>query len=183
MDIKFHKLSDYDRLKFSDLLADAYSFDKNLVDVEIERWRGNDNLLYDYVGLETADTCCIITTLNVEIIGFICWDPRNLPVYAIIGDNCIITKHKGKGYGKLQLQEAINRIMLNGGEKIFVSTSKASGFIPAQRMYESVGFKKLDNSTLQSWQIEQKQDIYYRLDMLHEYKSRQTKEDFHDPTP
>jgi ribosomal protein S18 acetylase RimI-like enzyme len=162
MDIKFQKLSDFDRIKFSDLLADAYSFDKNLVDAEIERWRNdNDNLFYDDVGLETADTCCIITTLNDEIIGFICWDPRNLPDHAIIGDNCIITKHKGKGYGKLQLQEAINRIKQYGGKKVFVSTSNASGFLPAQRMYESVGFKKLDNSQLQPWQIEQKQDIYY----------------------
>jgi len=166
MDVKFHKLSDLERIKFSDLLADAYSFDKNLVDAEIERWRkDNDNLFYDYVGLEIADTCCIITTLNDEIIGFICWDPRSLPRYAIIGDNCIITKYKGKGYGKVQLKEAINRIMRNGGKKVFVSTSNANGFIPAQRMYESVGFKKLDNSTLQPWQIEQKQDIYYSMDI------------------
>jgi len=167
MDIKFHKLSNFDRIKFSDLLADAYSFDKNLVDAEIERWRSdNDNLFYDYVGLETADTCCIITTLNNEIVGFICWDPRNLPEYAIIGDNCIITKHKGKGYGKLQLREAIDRITRSGGKKVFVSTSNANGFVPAQRMYESVGFVRLDNSKLEPWQTAQKQDVYYCMDIL-----------------
>ena len=161
--IKFNKISDFnERILFSDLLVDAYSFDKNLVDTEIERWRESDNFFYDYVGIETADTCCVITTLNNEVIGFICWDPRNLPKYAIIGDNCIITKHKGKGYGKLQLQEAINRITKNGGEKVFVTTNDSNGFIPAQRMYESVGMKKTENSTLELWKI------YYSMDICPE---------------
>jgi GNAT superfamily N-acetyltransferase len=159
MDIKFHKLSDFRRIKFSDLLVDAYSFDSNLVNNEIERWRENDNFFYDYVGLETADTCCIITTLNDEIIGFICWDPRNLPEYAIIGDNCIVTKYKGNGYGKLQIQEAINRITQNGGKKVFVTTNNDDGFLPARRMYESVGFVRTDNPTLKPWQL------YYSMDI------------------
>ena len=132
-----------------------------------KRWRENDNFFYDCVGLEIADACCFITALNDEIIGFINWDPRNSPEYAIIGDNCIITKHKGKGYGKLQLQEAINRIIRNGGKKIYVSTGSGDGFIPARRMYECVGFTRLDNSTLQPWQIEQKQDFYYIMDASH----------------
>ena len=160
MEIKFHKFSDFERIKFSDLLADAYSFDKNLVNNEIDRWRENDNFFYDHVGLETADTCCVITVLNNEIIGFICWDPRNLPEYATIGDNCIITKHKGKGYGKLQLQEAIKRIVQNGGEKAFVTTNSCDGFIPARKMYESVGFKQINNSYLQPWQV------YYELVLM-----------------
>ena len=167
MDIKLHKISDFERrIKFSDLLEDAYSWlDRDILDNAIKGWREIDNFIYDYVGLETADTCSVITTLNNDIVGFIMWDPRNLPEYAIIGHNCIITKHKGKGYGKLQLQEAINKITRNGGKKVFVSTGNGDGFIPARRMYESVGFIKLDNSTLQSWQIAEKQDTYYSMDM------------------
>ena len=159
MEIKFHKLSDFERIKFSDLLADAYSFNKSSVDVNIERWRENDNFFYDYVGLKKADTCCIITTLNDEIIGFICWDPRNLPEYAIIGDNCIVTKHKGKGFGKLQLQEAVNRIIQNGGKKIYVTTNE--GLFPATKMYESVGFNKMKNLSLPPNQTASNSDIHW----------------------
>ena len=159
MDINFHKISDLERVKFSDLLADAYSFKKNSVDANIDRWRENDNFFYDYVGLETADTCCVITTLNDEVIGFICWDLRNLPEYAIIGDNCIITKHKGKGYGKLQLQEAVNRIIQNGGKKIYVTTNE--GLFPAQKMYESVGFIKMENLSLPPNQTARNPDIHW----------------------
>lgn len=160
MDIKFHKISDFEqRIKFSDLLVDAYSFNKNSVEANIERWRENDNFFYDYVGLETADTCCVITTLHNKIIGFICWDPRNLPEYAIIGDNCIITKYKGKGYGKLQLQEAISRIIKNGVRKIYVTTNE--GLFPAPRMYESVGFMKMENLSLPPNETARKPDIYW----------------------
>jgi len=163
MDIRFNKVSDFKRGIISDLLSDAYSFDKSLVDSGISKWRKDDNFFFENINI--ADNCGFITTLENNVIGLIFWDPRNMPEYAIIGDNCIITKYKGKGYGKLQLQEAINRIIQNGVKKVFVSTGNGDGFIPARRMYESIGFIKLDNSTLQPWQIEQKQDIYYGMDI------------------
>ncbi|WP_349947564.1 GNAT family N-acetyltransferase [Lacrimispora sp. BS-2] len=69
----------------------------------------------------------------------IVWDPRNMPAYAEIGHNCIRTKHKGNGYGKLQLEEAINRICKIGAKKIIVTTNES--LIPAQKNYESLGFQ------------------------------------------
>lgn len=71
--------------------------------------------------------------------------------------------HKGHGYGKIQLQEAINRISEKGTNKVFVSTK--IDLIPAQKMYESVGFYRLDNSSLAQWQIDEGMDVYYRLDL------------------
>ena len=85
-----------------------------------------------------------------------------MPEYAIIGDNCIITKYKGKGYGKLQLQEAVNTIISNGAKRIYVSTN--NDLIPAQKMYESIGFVRLDNSRLKPWQVSQHADIYYIME-------------------
>jgi len=162
MDIEFNKISDFKRGIIFDLLSDAYSFDKNYItDTSITKFHESDNFFFD--NLDIADSCGFITTLKNEAIGFICWDPRNTPEYAIIGDNCIISKYKGKGYGKLQLQEAINRITRNCVKKIFVSTDKA--LVSAQKMYESVGFIRLDNSTLEQWQISQNQDIYYGIDI------------------
>lgn len=61
-----------------------------------------------------------------------------MPEYAEIGHNCIASKHKGNGYGKIQLQEAINRIIQNDVKRIIVTTN--DDLNPAQRMYESIGF-------------------------------------------
>ena len=159
MNIHFAKFSNYNRGLVADLLSDAYAFDDKYMN--IDQFRESDDFWFD--NLDIADRCGFVTTLGSEVIGFISWDPRNMPAYAIIGDNCIVTKHKGEGYGKLQLQEAVNRIAENGAKKIFVSTN--IDLVPAQRMYESVGFVKLDNSTLESWQIAQNCEVYYAMDM------------------
>lgn len=61
-----------------------------------------------------------------------------MPEYAEIGHNCIISKYKGNGYGKIQLQEAVNGIKKEDVKKIIVTTN--SYLVSAKRMYESVGF-------------------------------------------
>lgn len=64
------------------------------------------------------------------------WDPRNISEYVEIDHNCIKSKYKGNGYGRIQLQEAVKRIAQNDVKKI-----KNNQLISAQRMYESIGFK------------------------------------------
>ena len=136
MSIEFIKVSDFYRGIFCELLKDAYSFDCKYEQAYKSKWQENDDFFFN--NLQIADKYCFITTLNGEAIGFVAWDPRNMPEYAEIGDNCIVSKYKGNGYGKLQLQEAINRITQNDVKKIIVTTN--NDLIPAQRMYQSVGF-------------------------------------------
>lgn len=164
MGIQFQKLSEFNRGILLALLTDAYSFDLKYEQACRDKWKADDDFFFD--NLQIGDKYCSITTLDGEALGFVAWDPRNLPAYAIIGDNCIVTKHKGKGYGKLQLQETINRITKNNVKKIFVSTN--NDLIPAQRMYERIGFIKLDNSLLEPWQISQNADVYYGMDIRSE---------------
>lgn len=137
MGIQFKKVSEFHRGILFDLLSDAYSFDVRCTQYWSDNWRESDNFFFD--NLDIADRCGFITMLNDEAIGFVSWDPRNMPEYAEIGHNCIVSKHKGNGYGKMQLQEAINIIIQNNVKKIIVTTN--SGLFPAERMYESVGFK------------------------------------------
>lgn len=137
MRIKFKKISDFNRGILLELLIDAYSYDCIIEQRCSSDWKSCDNFFFD--NLHIADKCGFITTLNDEAIGFVVWDPRNIPKYAEIGHNCIASKHKGNGYGKIQLQEAVNRIIQNDVKKIMVTTNHS--LIPAQRMYESVGFK------------------------------------------
>lgn len=136
MSIEFKKVSDFQRGILFELLTDAYSFDCKYEQVCSSDWQAFDNFFFD--NLHIADKYGFITTLNNEAIGFVSWDPRNMPEYAEIGHNCIASKHKGNGYGKIQLQEAVDRITRNDVKKIIVTTN--DDLIPAQRMYEGVGF-------------------------------------------
>ncbi|MGN7760815.1 GNAT family N-acetyltransferase [Paenibacillus sp. 22594] len=136
MSVIFKKVSDFSRGILFELLTDAYSFDRRYEQSCTSDWQDFDNFFFDH--LEIADKYGLITTLNDEAIGFVSWDPRNMPEYAEIGHNCIASKHKGKGYGNIQLQEAVNRILQHDVRKIILFTN--DDLIPAQRMYERVGF-------------------------------------------
>ena len=137
MGIEFKKVSDFNRGILFELLKDAYSFDCRYEQRWYSNWQVCDNFSFD--NLQIVDKYGFITTLNNEAIGFVLWDPRNIPEYVEIGHNCIASKHKSNGYGKIQLQEAVNRITQNDVRKIIVTTN--DDLISAQQMYESVGFK------------------------------------------
>lgn len=136
MRVKFNKVSGFHRGIIFKLLADAYSFDRRYEHRCNSDWQKLDDFFFD--NLQIADKYGFITTLNDEPIGFVSWDPRNMPEYAEIGHNCIASRYKSKGYGKIQLQEAVNRIIQHEVRRIVVTTD--DDLIPAQRMYESVGF-------------------------------------------
>ncbi|WNS45970.1 GNAT family N-acetyltransferase [Paenibacillus sp. MMS20-IR301] len=136
MSIEFQKVSGFQRGTLLKLLKDAYSFDSRYEQSWIADWEAMDSFFFDNPAI--ADEYGLITTLKGEAIGFVVWDPRNLPESAELGHNCIASIHKGKGYSKLQLQETFNRIICKGAKTILVTTN--DDLIPAQRMYESAGF-------------------------------------------
>ena len=136
MAVEFMKTTEFSRGLIYDLLKDAYSFDSRYEQCWKENWREADDFLFN--NQQIAQRYSFVTTLNGEPIGFIVWDPRNIPAYAEIGHNCIRTKYKGMGYGKLQLLEAISRICKTGARKIIVTTNES--LISAQRNYERTGF-------------------------------------------
>ncbi|MBR3771878.1 MAG: GNAT family N-acetyltransferase [Clostridium sp.] len=147
MNIQFHKFSEFPRGTIYKLLEDAYSCDDRWKQVFEENWLESDKFFYD--NLDIADKYGFVTTLDGEPIGHISWDPRHQPEYVEIGHNCIATRYKGKGYGKMQLQEAIRRIKTYEGlQKIIVTTNEK--LTPAHFNYASVGMKlvqKRENHT------------------------------------
>ncbi|MFC6651578.1 GNAT family N-acetyltransferase [Paenibacillus rhizoplanae] len=136
MNIEFSKVSLFERGTLLELLKDAYSFDRRYEQSCLEDWQEFDNFFFD--NLQIADKYGFMTTLHGKAIGFVSWDPRQMPRYAEIGHNCIATAYKGKGYSTLQLQEAVHRILQNEVQHILVTTN--DDLLPAQRMYERVGF-------------------------------------------
>lgn len=137
MGLEFNKTTDYPRGLILDLLQDAYSFDSRYEQHWIANWQEADSFMFDNPII--AEKYSFVSTLDGEPIGFIVWDPRNIPAYAELGHNCIRSLHKGKHYGNQQLREAIRRISEVGTRKIIVTTNE--GLVPAQRNYENVGFQ------------------------------------------
>ncbi len=136
MDIGFKKITDFQRGTLANLLKDGYSFEPRFENYWQNQWQEFDEFFYDNPRI--AEQYGFITVLGREPIGFVSWDPRKLPESAEMGHNCIITKYKGKGYGKRQMREAVNRITAQGAKKIIVCTNEK--LVAAQHTYESVGF-------------------------------------------
>lgn len=138
--IEFKKISDFPKGTLYNQLEDAYSFNCNCKMNWDSMWREYDDFFYFNLD-SIADKYGFITVVDGVAVGHISWDPRNKPNYVAIGHNCIISKFKGKGYGKIQLQEAIRRIKELDVRKIVVTTNEIT--LPAQKNYESVGFVKI----------------------------------------
>ena len=144
----YKNLREFERGTIYNLLCEAYSFDKRWEEANKEKWRAEaDDFFFDH--LDISDKCLFISTINDKPIGVVMWDPRQLPDQVTIGHNCIIPEYKGYGYGIEQMKEAIIRIKNQGAEKILVSTNRP--LVPAQKMYESVGFKIIREEPNDEW--------------------------------
>ena len=138
MKMDFLKITGFPRGTLVDMLADAYSFDPRWAAERSEEWRSFDEFFFDNPAI--AEKYGFVTTVDGEPVGFISWDPRHRPDYEEIGYNCILARYKRLGYGTRQLQEAVRRILLDRPRRIVVTTN--ASLVPAQKMYERVGFRK-----------------------------------------
>lgn len=134
--IQFETVSAFPRGTLYKLLHDGYSFDARYEQSCASDWRAFDDFFFD--NPQIADKCGFVTTVDGKAVGFVSWDPRKIPESVEIGHNCVASKHKGNGYGRIQMQEAVRRILQHEVRKIIVTTN--DDLIPAQRMYESAGF-------------------------------------------
>ena len=138
MKIEFKDITGFPRGTLAHMLADAYGFDPRWATEHLEEWRNFDGFFFDHPAI--AVKYGFVTTTDGEPVGFISWDPRHRPEYEEIGYNCILTRYKRRGYGTLQLGEAVRRILLDRPKRIIVTTN--ASLLPAQKMYERAGFRK-----------------------------------------
>ena len=89
---------------------------------------------------DTVGACTFVTCLGDAPIGMASFDPRPGPERGIIGWNCIVPEHQGKGFGKAQILEVLRRFEARGIRRACVTTTDEAFFVPAQRTYESCGF-------------------------------------------
>ena len=92
---------------------------------------------------KTIGACVFLSWHGKELIGFASFDPRQAPEIGIIGHNCILPEFRGRGFGKQQIYEILDRFMILGIQKAKVTTNDNPFFVPAQRMYKSSGFHEI----------------------------------------
>ena len=157
--IKFKKFSEFPRGIMYDILQDAYSFDARYKQIWDMNWKESDDFFYDHPDI--ADRYGLVTCLDGNPIGFVTWDPRNKPEYVEIGHNGVREHCKGRGYGRLQLEDAIRRIrMYEGLKRIIVCTN---GNLIALKNYESAGFVLYDRKPNDTESVFAGDYLYYEM--------------------
>jgi len=120
------------------LLLNSYGKEEQLVARYQNDWHEFDSFVF--TNLFIMNRCGFVTVEQNEPIGFISWDPRLLPDSVEMGHNCIIPGYQNVGKGKEQLLHGLQQIELLNPAKVVVKTGHSSFFLPARKMYESVGF-------------------------------------------
>lgn len=156
--ITFKPINSLKRGQIFDLLTRCYhdlanKYDTKNRDKYIESWHQSDKNAFD--NPKTIGKCVLVSHLDNKPIGFVSYDPRNFPDYGIVGQNCVLPEYQGKGYGKLQLEELLKIFKDAGCSKAVVSTGDNDFFIPAQKMYESLGFKETGKNFNEKWGFEE----------------------------
>ncbi|MFO7448294.1 MAG: GNAT family N-acetyltransferase [Ignavibacteriaceae bacterium] len=141
--IEFKKLAEFERGTLYHLLCESYSellkaFPDHTEEYK-QSWKTEDDNTFNYP--DTIGKCVLVSVLNNEPIGFVSWDPRNIPEEGIIGQNCILPAFRGKGYGKKQIEKVIEIFQSASTRVIKVTTADLPFFMPAQKTYLSCNFK------------------------------------------
>ena len=121
-------------------MMDAYSFDIRYKQIWDMNWKESDDFFYD--NPDIADKYGLVTYLDGKPVGFVTWDPCSRPEYVEIGHNGIREHCKGRGYGRLQLEEAIRRITTYEELKRIIVRTNSNLIAP--KNYESAGFVLYD---------------------------------------
>jgi RimJ/RimL family protein N-acetyltransferase len=129
----------------SRLLRESYA---DLIEAEPDPWRSEARRWDEFdaevfAHSDTVGECTRLTWCGEELVGLLSYDPRGRPAYGVIGHNCVLPAFRGRGFGTAQVREILRRFDEMGIGLAKVSTCDHPFFVPAQRMYESVGFREV----------------------------------------
>jgi ribosomal protein S18 acetylase RimI-like enzyme len=144
-ELQFWPLTEFEQGTLYSLLSESYAGLIEAVPQYAEmlqrQWQETDTFAFSMKDTPIAE-CFFVTCSHKTPIGMGSIDPRNLPTSASIGQNCLLPAYRGRGYGTRQLHEMLRRLRQRRASRIVVVTSHHPFFLPAQRMYQSNGFRE-----------------------------------------
>jgi len=123
---------------------------------EKQGWLQFDRDVFNYP--ETVGACSFLSWRGKGIVGLFSYDLRPRPAYGVISHNCILPEYRGKGFGKQQVREILQRFRQVGLRQARVSTGGHHFFVPAQRMYVGCGFTEVRR---EPWDRDPRQSIIH----------------------
>lgn len=151
--LDFKPISSIEPGKLFEILKSAYASvledDSAHKEQYLESWQKFDNEVFD--NPDTVGKCVLVSFFNEKIVGFFSYDPRQLPEYGIIGQNCILPEFRGHGFGKEQIAAILNIFKERGAKKAVVTTGDSQFYVSAQKTYESLGFTEVSRSPKDKW--------------------------------
>ena len=127
------------------LLNESYATlvetDTDLWNTEKENWKQFDRDVFE--NPDSVGSCAFLSWYGKDVVGFSSFDPRQRPIYGIIGHNCILPEFRGRGFGRQQIHENLRRFEQMNIRRAKVSTNDHPFFVPAQQMYIACGFREV----------------------------------------
>ncbi len=102
-------------------------------------WLGFDRAVHESPA--TVGACGFVTIVEDEPVGFASWDPRGWPEVGRVGHNCVRPQYQGRGHGRRQIVQVLERFRAQGFARVEARTDEHPFFAPARRMYEGCGFR------------------------------------------
>jgi GNAT superfamily N-acetyltransferase len=142
--LTFVPISQYKPGDLSNIIRKSYS---RLVKEYPQYWKQEEmeweNFEKQAFAVPEIGKCVFVACVNGKPVGLASYDSRNYPEYGVIGQNCILPKFRGKGFGAQQIRELLRIFQKDGVQKAKVTTSEHPFFEPAQKMYRSLGFREV----------------------------------------
>ena len=155
--IEFKHVNQFDRGIIYKLLCESYA---SLLESEGDythefkaNWQQTDADLSD--GFNTSGRA-VISIRDNQPVGFVSWYVEGGDVGSI-GHNCIVPRHRRKGYGKAQIHKALEELARRV-RLVKVTTANHPFFLAARKTYLSCGFIEVGRS---------RTDAYGGLELIH----------------
>ena len=140
--VEFSKVTEYKAGIVFSLLRRSFA---EIIDgVLEEKMREFDGAVFE--NIETVGACAFVTILNGEAVGMVSWDSREGPELGVVGWNCVLPEFRGRGFGKMQIEEVLGRLKGEGFKRVVVRTGEHPFFAAARRMYVACGFREVRRS-------------------------------------
>jgi GNAT superfamily N-acetyltransferase len=148
--ISFMLLSECAEGSLADILVECYRPLLSTVPAETARklcqsWQEYDRSVHEE--RDTVGRCGFMTITENHLVGFASWDPRNWPDVGRIGHHCVRPQYQGRGYGRRQVAEILERLRTLGFAKVQARTDEHPFFEPARRVYVKCGFVVVERKT------------------------------------
>ena len=99
---------------------------------EMAKWQEFDDLAYSS---SVVGRCVFLSWSDDTIAGFGSFDPRGAPQFGTVGHHCVLPSFQRKGFGRLQLQEIVDRL---ASSRRLNCVHLLSGFRSSRRRGESM---------------------------------------------